>query len=34
MAYAADLDDDKIDKGVRKNVDGSVTVVKAFPMIN
>lgn len=34
VAYAADLDDDKIDKGVRKNVDGSVTVVKAFPMIN
>ncbi len=30
VAYAADLDDDQIDRGVRKNVDGSVTVVKAF----
>ena len=34
VAYAADLDDDEIDTGVRKNVDGSVTVVRAFPMIN
>ena len=34
VAYAADLDDDKNDTGVRKNVDGSVTVVRAFPMIN
>ncbi len=35
IAYAADLDDDDMnDKGVRKNVDGSVTVVKAFPMVN
>ena len=32
VAYAADLDDDTVDRGVRKNVDGSVTVVKAFPM--
>ena len=32
VAYAADLDDDEIDKGVRKNVDGSVTVVRAYPM--
>ena len=29
IAYAADLDDE-IDTGVRKNVDGSVTVVRAF----
>lgn len=34
VAYAADLDDDKDNPGIRKNVDGSVTVVKAFPMIN
>lgn len=34
VAYAADLDDDNVDTGVRKNVDGSVTVVRAFPMIN
>ncbi len=34
VAYAADLDDDKNDTGVRKNVDGSVTVVRAFSMIN
>ncbi len=34
VAYAADLDDDKIDNGIRKNVDGSVTVVRAFPMVN
>lgn len=32
VAYAADLDDDETDKGVRKNVDGSVTVVRAFVM--
>ena len=34
VAFAADLDDD--DKGlpVRKNVDGSVTVVRAFPVMN
>ena len=32
IAYAADLDDDEEDTGVRKNVDGSVTVVRAFPM--
>lgn len=32
VAYAADLDDDNEDTGVRKNVDGSVTVVRAFPM--
>ena len=34
VAYAADLDEDQINAGVRKNVDGSVTVVRAFPMIN
>ena len=34
VAYAADLDDDHIDRGIRKNVDGSVTVVRAFPMVN
>lgn len=35
IAYAADLDEDQQnDKGIRKNVDGSVTVVKAFPMID
>ena len=34
VAYAADLEDDHIDRGVRKNVDGSVTVVRAFPMVN
>ena len=34
VAYAADLDDDQNNTGVRKNVDGSVTVVRAFPMIN
>lgn len=34
VAYAADLDDDQINTGVRKNVDGSVTVVRAFPMID
>ena len=32
VAYAADLDDDETDTGVRKNVDGSVTVVRAFVM--
>ena len=30
IAFAADLDEDN-DTGVRKNVDGSVTVVRAFP---
>ena len=34
VAYAADLDDDELDKAVRKNVDGSVTVVRAFPMMD
>ena len=34
VAFAADLDDDDLDKAVRKNVDGSVTVVRAFPMMN
>lgn len=34
VAYAADLDDDDLDKAVRKNVDGSVTVVRAFPMVD
>ena len=29
VAFAADLDDE-IDAGVRKNVDGSVTVVKTY----
>ena len=32
VAFAADLDDDEIDKAVRKNVDGSVTVVRAYAM--
>ena len=32
VAYAADLDDDQEDNGVRKNVDGSVTVVKTYAM--
>ena len=32
VAYAADLDEDDVDTGVRKNVDGSVTVVRAFVM--
>ena len=32
VAFAADLDDDQEDAGVRKNVDGSVTVVRAYPM--
>ena len=30
IAFAADMDEDN-DKGVRKNVDGSVTVVRAYP---
>ncbi len=34
VAYAADLDDDQVNTGVRKNVDGSVTVVRAFPMVD
>ena len=29
VAFAADLDDE-VDTGVRKNVDGSVTVVKPY----
>jgi hypothetical protein len=33
IAFAADLDDD-VDTGVRKNVDGSVTVVRAFTPSN
>lgn len=33
VAYAADLDDDE-DAPCRKNVDGSVTVVRAVPMMN
>ena len=32
VAFAADLDDDDEAAAVRKNVDGSVTVVRAFPM--
>ena len=32
VAFAADLDDDQEEAGVRKNVDGSVTVVRAYPM--
>ena len=34
VAFAADLDDDDVHAPVRKNVDGSVTVVRAFPMMN
>ena len=34
VAFAADLDEDEIASAVRKNVDGSVTVVRAFPMMN
>ena len=34
VAFAADLDDDEETMPVRKNVDGSVTVVRAFPMMN
>ena len=33
VAFAADLDDE-IDTGVRKNVDGSVTVVRPFTPSN
>ena len=33
VAFAADLDDE-IDAGVRKNVDGSVTVVKTYTPID
>ena len=32
VAFASDLDDDQEYAGVRKNVDGSVTVVRAYPM--
>ena len=32
VAFAADLDDDDEDAAVRKNVDGSVTVVRAYPI--
>ena len=32
VAFAADLDDDEDAAPIRKNVDGSVTVVRAFPM--
>ena len=32
VAFAADLDDDEETMPVRKNVDGSVTVVRAFPV--
>jgi hypothetical protein len=34
VAFAADLDEDEIEGPCRKNVDGSVTVVKAYPMVN
>ena len=34
VAFAADLDDDDQYGPCRKNVDGSVTVVKAYPMVN
>ena len=34
VAFAADLDEDEINGPCRKNVDGSVTVVKAYPMMN
>ena len=33
VAFAADLDDDEEGAPVRKNVDGSVTVVRAMPMM-
>jgi hypothetical protein len=32
VAFASDLDDEEDAAGVRKNVDGSVTVVRAFPI--
>ena len=32
IAYAADLDEEELAAGIRKNVDGSVTVVRAFPV--
>ena len=34
VAFAADLDDDQIEGPCRKNVDGSVTVVKAYPVMD
>lgn len=34
VAFAADLDDDQDEGPCRKNVDGSVTVVRAYPMAN
>jgi len=34
VAFAADLDDDQIEGPCRKNVDGSVTVVRAYPVNN
>ena len=33
VAFAADLDEDEIYGPCRKNVDGSVTVVRAYPMV-
>jgi hypothetical protein len=33
VAFAADLDDDEEGAPIRKNVDGSVTVVRAMPMM-
>ncbi|MBR1373343.1 hypothetical protein IJ556_02705, partial [bacterium] len=33
VAFAADLDDDEDGTPIRKNVDGSVTVVRAVPMM-
>ena len=32
VAFAADLDDDEEEAPIRKNVDGSVTVVRAMAM--
>ena len=32
VAFAADLDEDDIEGPIRKNVDGSVTVVRAYPL--
>ena len=32
IAYAAELDDDDVNAPIRKNVDGSVTIVRAMPM--